>query len=110
MRNKLLLILFSALACFMLQGNTATAARSPLVDFTYAGICVNSETTFTVDAGVTNVNDVVIWDWSFGDGDFSNIKNPVHTYAGAGDYPVTLTITDKFGGVGTVTRTVSIKK
>jgi len=94
----------------MLQGNTATAARSPLVDFTYAGICVNSETTFTVDAGVTNVNDVVIWDWSFGDGDFSNIKNPVHTYAGAGDYPVTLTITDKFGGVGTVTRTVSIKK
>ena len=63
MRNKLLFILFPALIYFGLPGNTATAARSPLVDFAYAGICVNSETVFTVDAG--GYLGLEFWGWRF---------------------------------------------
>jgi PKD repeat protein len=36
------------------------------------------------------------WNWSFGDGTFSEVQNPVHTYAGAGNYTVSLAATNAF--------------
>lgn len=35
--------------------------------------------------------------WNFGDGSTSNLQNPTHTYAQAGTYTVTLTITNQCG-------------
>jgi len=37
------------------------------------------------------------WKWSFGDGNFSEEQNPVHTYASLGTFNVTLTVTDSGG-------------
>ncbi|MDD1715664.1 MAG: PKD domain-containing protein [Methanolinea sp.] len=37
------------------------------------------------------------WSWEFGDGGLSTVKDPVHTYAGAGNYTVILTITGDAG-------------
>ena len=37
------------------------------------------------------------WHWTFGDGNFSNHQNPIHTYTAAGTYTVTLTVTNEFG-------------
>jgi serine protease AprX len=34
------------------------------------------------------------WSWAFGDGQWSNTWEPVHVYAAAGDYPVTLVVTN----------------
>jgi len=34
------------------------------------------------------------WQWDFGDGNFSNKKNPTHKYRKAGNYSITLTVTD----------------
>lgn len=34
------------------------------------------------------------WNWSFGDGAFSSEQNPVHTYAAAGNYTVTLAVSN----------------
>ena len=34
------------------------------------------------------------WHWSFGDGNSSDDQNPLHTYSEAGNYTVTLTVTD----------------
>jgi PKD domain-containing protein len=34
------------------------------------------------------------WNWSFGDGNFSNLADPLHSYAISGGYNVVLTITD----------------
>lgn len=110
MRNKLLLSLFLLLLFTGGTWKSALAAGVPPVDFTYSGICVGSPTNFTVDAGVTDVANVSLWAWSFGDGVFSSLQNPVHTYAGPGIFPVTLTITDIFGGVGTITHNVTIKQ
>ena len=36
-------------------------------------------------------------DWSFGDGEHSNLRNPSHTYAAYGDYKVCLTATNPQG-------------
>ena len=42
-------------------------------------------------------NDAVAWNWNFGDGVFSSLQNPTHTYTSTGSYPVTLIITDQIG-------------
>lgn len=38
--------------------------------------------------------------WTFGDGGTAAIAQPSHTYAEAGSYPVTLTVTDNLGATG----------
>jgi PKD repeat protein len=40
---------------------------------------------------------VVSWLWDFGDSGTSTLQNPSHTYASAGTYTVTLTVTDSNG-------------
>ncbi|WP_292349949.1 PKD domain-containing protein [Methanoregula sp. PtaU1.Bin006] len=44
------------------------------------------------------------WSWDFGDGETANVKNPVHTYTAAGNYTVTLTVTNDLG-TDTITQT-----
>jgi len=47
------------------------------------------------------------YDWDFGDGASSTESNPVHEFPGAGDYEVTLTVTNDCGS-STITQTISI--
>jgi PKD repeat protein len=46
--------------------------------------------------------------WDFGDGTTGSGASPSHTYATAGNYDVTLTVTDDKGATGAVTRTISV--
>lgn len=39
-----------------------------------------------------SVGNAVHWKWDFGDGNFSDLQNPIHTYAAGGQYIVTLHI------------------
>lgn len=40
---------------------------------------------------------ITSWNWDFGDGNFSSVQNPIHTYAGPGNYNVQLTVLTAFG-------------
>lgn len=42
--------------------------------------------------------DANLWEWSFGDGSTSAIKNPSHTYSAPGSYSVTLKVTGHMNG------------
>lgn len=44
-----------------------------------------------------STNSPAAWAWTFGDGGWSNIQNPVHTYTSNGTFDVTLTATNEAG-------------
>lgn len=54
------------------------------------------------------------WLWDFGDAtsssNTSDLQNPTHTYALAGDYPVTLTVTTEFGCTNSTMETITISQ
>lgn len=45
----------------------------------------------------SSANSPVSWNWSFGDGNFSEDKHPVHTYVTAGWYNITLVANNTYG-------------
>lgn len=61
--------------------------------------CKN-DTILSTDPYVTFLDEsprAIAWNWNFGDGNSSNAPNPTHLYTSSGVFPVTLTITDKYG-------------
>jgi len=50
-----------------------------------------------------------IWYWDFGDGNTSYSENPTHIYAQAGNYTVTLTVTDNVGNTSNDTTWANIQ-
>jgi parallel beta-helix repeat protein len=48
------------------------------------------------------------WNWSFGDGTYSTVESPKHTYPTAGNYTVKLTVSNK-AGIGMMTKNSYIK-
>ena len=55
-------------------------------------ICVDFPVSFTTPSGpgFSAIN----WFWDFGDGNFSNLQNPFHTYTTLGQFSVTLLADD----------------
>ncbi|MFO1533378.1 MAG: PKD domain-containing protein [Thermoplasmatota archaeon] len=51
---------------------------------------------------------IVGWAWGFGDGTSSGMQNPTHTYASAGTYFVTLTVTDLNGLQSSSSATITV--
>ncbi|MBI4646620.1 MAG: PKD domain-containing protein [Bacteroidia bacterium] len=74
-----------------------------LGDATMTGMCF-ADYTFIVETGNTvyfqdqSVGQITHWFWNFGDGNFANISNPVHTYTNPGFYQVCLAIKDTISG------------
>ena len=84
--------------------NISTGA---LANFTATSACLGTGTVFT-DASVPNSGIVVGWHWDFGDGQYSNSSNPVHSYSFAGNFNVNLTITTSTGCIKDTTKLVQI--
>ncbi|MEM6263235.1 MAG: PKD domain-containing protein, partial [Bacteroidota bacterium] len=49
------------------------------------------------------------WDWDFGDGNTSNVQNPVHRYSAPGTYTVRLVASDSKGCTDAITRTTLVR-
>jgi gliding motility-associated-like protein len=71
------------------------AADKPIADFNYSPdeLLMFASTTMFTD----NSNDVVSWHWSFGDGKYSNLRDPVHYYSEPGEFIVKLMVENQFG-------------
>jgi photosystem II stability/assembly factor-like uncharacterized protein len=75
----------------------------PVADFTWAGIPVAGQ-----PFGFTDLSTglPVSWSWTFGDGGVATSPYPTHTFAAAGQYQVSLTVTNA-AGPSTKTQTVT---
>ena len=70
-----------------------TVLHLPTADFTTNNQCFYDNFVF-IDQ---STNDVVGWEWDFGDNNSSNSPSPFHEYASAGDYTVELIVTTADG-------------
>jgi subtilisin len=84
-------------------GGTSNNPPSANFSFTTNGLTA----TFT-DASTDSDGSIASWAWTFGDGASSTVQNPIRTYATAGTYTVSLTVTDNQGATGTVTKSVTV--
>ena len=78
---------------------------APTASFSFT--CTNLECIFDGSDSSDSDGSIAAWSWDFGDGATGSGETANHTYAAAGSYSVTLTVTDDDGATGSVTRSVT---
>lgn len=66
---------------------------APGANISYDDNCLGDLTQFIADIDNTQNTNISSYQWSFGDNTTSNLANPLHFYALAGEYNVTLSVT-----------------
>jgi PKD repeat protein len=93
-------------AMFPHQAVPAPLNEAPLAAVTIS--CDQLACTFDGTGSTDPENDPLTYDWNFGDGSaHGTTATATHTYADAGDRPVTLTVTDNKGATSSATKTAS---
>lgn len=96
-------------------GNCIDSVTKPVTIVTGASVgffaidSLNCKVPANVTFTDTTKGNPTSWKWSFGDGSTSPLQNPVHTYALAGTYNVTLAVTNANGCSSTKTTSQYIK-
>lgn len=78
----------------------------PVASFTFSGSLKTGETQ-SFDAK-NSTGDTLTYSWSFGDGDTATGAQSNHVYTDAGNYSVTLTVTDKANRTDTTTQNLAV--
>lgn len=82
--------------------NVTTNLDAPNADFTVTETCGETTDTFYFIDYSTG-GGLYQWNWSFGDGSYSELRNPTHQYSSNGTYDVGLTVWGAYGN-DTLTR------
>lgn len=87
-----------------------TVHPNPVVNFNASDStgCFPLPVQFT-DQSTTATGNIATWSWDFGDGTTSSVTNPAHTYTSAGNFSVTLKVSNNFGCVKTYSKSQYIK-
>ena len=76
--------------------NATVNLDAPNADFTVTETCGDiGDTFYFID--FSTGGGLYAWNWSFGDGSYSELRNPTHQYAGNGTYDVNLTVWGAYG-------------
>ncbi len=77
----------------VVDNSAPTASASVVTPIPKTGVPVDFDGTASVDADGT----IVAWAWDFGDTGTGSTSSPSHTYASAGTYNASVTVTDENG-------------
>jgi PKD repeat protein len=90
----------------IVKSATVVALAAPTVDFAYQNMCAQNDVTFTPQNGPNNI---VTYSWNFDDSTTPSTDiNPVHQFASAGEYDVSLEITASNTCSNRIVKTVKI--
>ena len=83
--------------------------QSPIASFSYtpAAPTTDDAVIFSDNSSDTD-GSIMTWAWDFGDGNTSSVQNPTHSFAAAGTYVVTLTVTDDGGASDTDSASITV--
>ena len=87
------LIAISAFGCRDTITHNIVVDSIPTANFNFTIECLTDTTHFT-DLSTGGITD---WNWNFGDASTSTLQDPDHLYAAAGNFSVTLTVTNPAG-------------
>lgn len=79
--------------------------EAPTAAFSYS--CTDLDCTFT-DTSTDGDGSVTGWAWNFGDGNSATTQHPAHSYAAAGTYTVSLTVTDNDGATHSTGQSLTV--
>ncbi len=94
----------NTVGCSASDTQSVLVYEKPVADFSANAVCLNAPTQFT---DLTNIT-VATWQWDFGDGNSSNLQNPVHTYTNFGTYNVKLTVITADGCIDSIVKPVTV--
>ncbi len=99
----------NAMDSVMTNVNINPANQPPIADLGEAYSAKDGEAVMFDGSGSSDPDgSIVSYAWNFGDSATSTEMNPSHTYAAAGNYTVSLTVTDNQGLTGTAMASVTI--
>ncbi len=107
------LTVLNSRGCTSVYQSVISVFNRPIADFNYWSGCQNQEATF-IDNSLANLGGQISgYLWNFGDPtsgalNTSTLKNPVHTYATAGNFQVQLIVTNLNGCRDTTEKTVVV--
>lgn len=93
--------------CVNTSTDELTIHALPNPGFISDPLCSHVDILFT-DTSKANNAVITKWNWDFGNGQTSAIKNPVATFEGNGNYDVTLNVTTNFLCQQTLIRTIAV--
>lgn len=98
-----------ALLLFLYKSGLAQPCAPNLlnISFDFQQNC-NTKTIQFTNNSVINSGTITSYNWNFGDGNFSTINNPQHTYLNYGVYLVSLSLTHSSGCTSTITDSVIV--
>ncbi|MEW6469998.1 MAG: PKD domain-containing protein [Bacteroidota bacterium] len=86
---------------------TLYISAAPVAAFSATSACLNQTTAFT-DQSTTTLGTIVSWSWNFGDASASTQQNPTHIYTSAGNYTVTLIVSNSAGCLDTISQNITV--
>ncbi len=89
-------IIINTSNCSDTSVHTITISPAPIANFTADTACVGSQTHFT-DLSTSIGGIIIQYNWDFGDGSTSTLKDPVHTYLTSGVFQVNHSVTTQEG-------------
>jgi gliding motility-associated-like protein len=104
---EVVLVTTSDFGCVDTSALTINVYPIPVAQFTTSNVCIGLPSAFYNQSQVTG-GGTINCSWNFGDGSSSSAENPVHSYASAGTYTVTMIATTANGCTDSVSNQITI--